>query len=63
MESVMNSDKLEGGLKETTGTVKKAMGNLTGDESKAAEGTLDKLAGAVQKSVGEVKDAIKDVIK
>ena len=59
----MNSDKLKGGLKEAKGKVEKAAGELTGDDKKKDKGTADKVAGAIQKGIGEAKDVLKKVTK
>ena len=59
----MNSDKVKGGLKEAKGKVERAAGELTGDDKKKDQGTADKVAGAIQKGIGEVKDAVKKVTK
>ena len=59
----MNRDKVKGGLKEAKGKVEKTAGELTGDNKMKNRGTADKVAGAIQKGIGEVKDAVKKVTK
>lgn len=47
----MNSDEVKG-------RVKKAVGELTGDEQLKREGTIDKAAGKTKEAVDKVKDAL-----
>lgn len=44
---------------ETKGRVKKAAGELTGDEQLKQEGTIDKAAGKAKAAVDQVKDKLK----
>lgn len=45
------------------GTVKDAVGKAVGSDKMQAEGKMDKAAGAVQKKVGDVKEAAKSSTK
>ena len=45
------------------GSVKKAIGEVTGDTKTEAEGTAEKATGKGQRAVGGVKDAVRDAIK
>ena len=45
-------------MDEAKGRVKKAVGELTGNEELKREGTVDKAAGKVKEGVDKVKDAI-----
>lgn len=45
------------------GAVKEAAGRATGDERLEAEGTADRVEGKVQKGVGSLKEAARDVLK
>ncbi len=47
-----------GKMDEAKGRVKKAVGELTGDERLKREGTVDKAAGKVKQGVDHVKDAL-----
>ena len=58
----MNSDTLKGNFDKTTGKVKSAVGEATGDSSMKSKGTLDKVSGAIQKGVGEVKGKVEKTI-
>ena len=53
----MDKQRMEGGLKKATGTVKEKAGQMTGDRDLEAEGKVDKGEGKVRSAVGYVKDA------
>jgi uncharacterized protein YjbJ (UPF0337 family) len=55
----MNKDHVKGTAEKAKGSVKDAVGGLTGDSKLQAEGKLDKAKGAVHKAVGDAKDAVK----
>lgn len=57
----MDKDRVEGGGKKIAGSVKEAIGKVTGDTKLQAEGKADKAAGKVQNTVGGVKDTARDV--
>ena len=59
----MNRDQLKGGLEKAKGSIKETTGKVVGSERLQAEGAADKTAGAVQKKVGDVKQAVKTAIK
>lgn len=59
----MDKNRIEGAAKELKGTIKEAVGKLTGNERLEAEGKFDKAAGEVQSTVGKGKDAVKDALK
>lgn len=54
----MNSTTLEGQGQSLTGNVKEAFGKATGDDTLAAKGTVDQLAGDAKQVLGSAKDAI-----
>jgi uncharacterized protein YjbJ (UPF0337 family) len=58
----MDNDRTEGSAKQAKGSVKEAIGNLTGDSKLQAEGQSDKLAGKAQNAVGGLKDAVRDAL-
>ncbi len=58
----MDKDRVEGAGHQAKGTVKEAVGKMTGDKKTEAEGTAEKAAGKVQNTVGGVKDAARDAI-
>ncbi len=51
--------QFKGATKEVGGNVKEGLGKLTGNERLEAEGKADKIEGAVQKKVGDVKSDLK----
>lgn len=51
-------DQLEGKLHEAKGAVKEKAGQLTNNPDLEAEGTGEKVAGKVQKKVGQVEKVI-----
>ncbi len=56
----MDKDRVEGVAHQAKGSVKEAVGKVTGDKKTQAEGVAEKAAGKVQNAVGGVKDAAKD---
>jgi uncharacterized protein YjbJ (UPF0337 family) len=58
----MDKQRIEGGLKKATGTIKEKAGQITGDRDLEAEGKMDKAEGKVRSAVGHVKDAAKEIV-
>jgi len=56
----MDSDRVEGPLKEAGGKVKEEWGDLTDDKSTEVEGKKDQVEGKVQNEWGEAKDRVDD---
>lgn len=59
----MDKNRIEGALDQAKGSVKEAVGKVTGDNKLQAEGAADKLAGKAKSAVGEAKDAVRDTLK
>lgn len=59
----MHKDEAKGAAKDITGSMKEAAGKATGDRDLQAEGAAERLEGKVQKGVGALKDAARDVLK
>lgn len=59
----MDKDRIAGSAKQAGGSIKEAVGKVTGDDKLKGEGAADKLAGKVQNAVGGVKDAVRDAAK
>ena len=55
----MNQDQARGKWDQIKGRAKKAWGELTDDDFKKAEGSVDKLYGIIQERFGDTKQAIK----
>jgi uncharacterized protein YjbJ (UPF0337 family) len=58
----MDKDRIEGAAKQVKGTIKEAIGKVTGDTKVQAEGIAEKAAGKVQSGVGEAKDGVRNVL-
>ncbi len=54
----MNKDQMMGKLDNLKGRVKEALGVASGDKRTEAEGFGERVKGAVQKTVGDIKHAI-----
>jgi uncharacterized protein YjbJ (UPF0337 family) len=59
----MDKDRIEGGAKQVKGSVKEAIGKVTGNTSTEAEGAAEKTAGKIQSEVGKAKDTVRDTFK
>lgn len=51
-------DQAKGKLHEVKGDLKEKVGNLTGNDDMAAEGTGEKIGGKIQKGIGKIEKAI-----
>jgi uncharacterized protein YjbJ (UPF0337 family) len=58
----MDSDRVEGPVKEAGGKVKEEWGDLTDDAGTEAEGKMDQVEGNVQNEWGEAKDDVRDAV-
>lgn len=58
----MDNDRIEGAATKATGSVKEAIGKVTGDARLQADGRADEAAGAAQNAVGGVKDAASEAL-
>jgi uncharacterized protein YjbJ (UPF0337 family) len=59
----MNDNRIEGTAKQIKGSLKEAVGKVTGDKATELKGAAEKLEGKVQANVGKATDAIKDRVK
>lgn len=59
----MHKDQVEGAAKDLKGAIKEGVGKATGNARLQAEGTGDKVAGKIQKGVGNLKEAARDALK
>ena len=55
----MNKDQLKGRVEEAKGSIKETAGRVTGNPDLQDRGTLEKTAGKVQKTYGDVKEQVK----
>jgi uncharacterized protein YjbJ (UPF0337 family) len=58
----MDSDRIEGGIKEGAGKVKEEWGDATNDRSTELEGKREKAEGDLQEDWGEAKDNARDAV-
>jgi uncharacterized protein YjbJ (UPF0337 family) len=58
----MDSDRIEGPLKEAGGKVKEEWGDLTDNAGTEAEGHADQAEGKIQNEWGEAKDNVRDAV-
>ena len=59
----MDNDRMAGLGKKVSGSIKEAIGKITGDRKMQTEGTTERAAGTVQNAVGGAKDTARDLIK
>jgi uncharacterized protein YjbJ (UPF0337 family) len=58
----MDKDRIEGAARQAKGSVKEAIGKVTGDAKIEAEGKAEKVAGKTQNAVGGAKDSVRDAL-
>jgi uncharacterized protein YjbJ (UPF0337 family) len=58
----MDRQRIEGGLKKTTGTIKEKAGQVVGDRHLETEGKAEKAEGHIRSGVGKAMDAVRDVV-
>ena len=58
----MDSDRIEGTLKEGVGKVKEEWGDATDNPETEAEGQKDQAEGDLQEKWGKVKDDVRDAL-
>jgi uncharacterized protein YjbJ (UPF0337 family) len=59
---IVDSDRVEGPLKEAGGKIKEEWGDATDDASTEAEGQMDQAEGKLQNEWGETKDDVRDAV-
>ena len=57
---MVDQNRIDGAWDQAKGSVKKGVGELTGDEKLKAEGQADKMKGKAESAVGGVKDSVRD---
>ncbi len=55
----MDKDRIKGAANQSKGSMKEAVGKLTGDDKLKIEGKTDKAVGKVQSALGRLKDTIR----
>ncbi len=59
----MDKDRIEGIGKQVAGSVKQAVGKVTGDAKTQAEGAAEKNGGKLQNALGGAKDALREAVR
>ena len=59
----MDRNRVEGAAKQVKGSMKEAIGKVTGNRTTQAKGAAQRLAGKVQSKVGEAADAVHHRVK
>lgn len=59
----MDENRLTGIGTQVSGSIKEAVGKITGDTETQAEGMAEKTAGKAENAVGGAKDAVRDAAK
>ena len=60
---MMNRNLVEGTAKELKGSVKEAIGKVTGNRLKQAEGAAEKIAGRIQARIAEEAEELRQRVK
>ena len=59
----MDKDRVAGSARKAKGSIKEAIGKVTGDSKTQAEGAAEKTAGRAQNAAGGVKDTVRNATK
>jgi uncharacterized protein YjbJ (UPF0337 family) len=59
----MDRNRIEGEARQLKGSVKEAIGKVTGNPKTQAQGAAEKLAGRMQMKLGEAVDAMRHRVK
>ena len=61
-EKTMDNDRVRGDASRVKGSVKQAIGKVTGDRKAQAEGATEKAIGQGQSAMGSAKDRVRDAL-
>ncbi|MBV9044638.1 MAG: CsbD family protein [Alphaproteobacteria bacterium] len=56
----MDKDRVEGSANQAKGSIKEAVGKVTGDTKMQTEGKVDKIKGKAQNAIGGIKDSVRE---
>ena len=59
----MDKNRVQGAVKEASGSIKEAAGKLTGSDRLKAKGIAERIEGKIQVQIGKTKDAIKNALR
>lgn len=58
----MDRQRIEGGLKKATGTIKEKAGQAIGNRHLESQGKAEKTEGRIRSGVGKAMDAVREVV-
>jgi uncharacterized protein YjbJ (UPF0337 family) len=58
----MDRQRIEGGLKKATGTIKEKTGEAIGSRHLESEGRAERAEGRIRSDVGKAMDAVREVV-
>jgi uncharacterized protein YjbJ (UPF0337 family) len=58
----MDQQRIKGGVKKGTGTIKEKAGKALGDRHLESKGKAEKTEGHIRSGVGKAKDAVREVV-
>jgi uncharacterized protein YjbJ (UPF0337 family) len=59
----MDRQRIEGGLKKATGTIKEKAGEALGDRHLETDGKTERVEGHIRSGVGKAMDAVREVVQ
>jgi uncharacterized protein YjbJ (UPF0337 family) len=59
----MHKDQIKGAAKDAKGSMKERLGKAMGNDRMAAEGAAERVAGKMQKGIGDMKNAARNALK
>ena len=62
-EALMDKNRVAGSARKAKGSIKEAIGKVTGDSKTQAKGAAEQNAGRAQNAAGSVKDTVRNATK
>ncbi len=59
----MDKDRIKGTAEQVKGSIKEAVGKVTGNDRLEIEGKAEQISGKAQAGIGKAKDAARDALK
>jgi uncharacterized protein YjbJ (UPF0337 family) len=59
---MMNRQRIKGGVKKATGTIKEKAGKVIGDRHLESEGKAENAEGHLRSGVGKAMDAVREIV-
>lgn len=60
---MVNKNQVKGTLKDVAGKVQEEAGKLVGNKEQQAKGLLKQVEGKAEKTLGDVKEVVKDAVR